>query len=197
MKKTPYQCYVDYLALRAHFTSSYSYQKYNGKIKAPTPAQFKTRRDYYYFEKLSRHHDPFNLILANFVDSTSLWIGDIVSVQGNQTYTAWAFRTQSLLYRLKDDLDIWVRTEISFNENFAVPPGEHPRLIKLYISNQITVETFIILVDLARCFSSWDKKMSKDDVVWQEVSKLYQNYRPFLTYDKSKAKSLIIKHFSI
>lgn len=193
LHKTPYQCYVEYLALRAHFTSSYSYQKYQGKIKAITPAAFKARRDYFYFERMAKHDDPFNLILSNFVDNTSLWIGDIVSSQGTAIYKSWVDRTQAMTYNLTQDLH---QLNHNFNENFVVLPGEHPFLIKLYLSKKINTESFVILVDMARCFSSWDKKMSKDDVVWQEVSKLYQNYRPFLAYDKRKAKSLIIKHFS-
>jgi len=192
VKKTPFECYADYLALRAHFTTSYSYQKYAGKLKTVSATSFKARRDMYQFQKLAKQNDPFAYMLANFVDNHAAWIGDIVSPEGEIVYRKWCKRIQSLTYTFEENL---LNLDRDFNQNFVVKKGEHPFLIKQYVVGAISHETFVILVDLARCYATWDKLMDADDVIWQEVSKKYRKYRPFLTYDKSKFKGVLLHHF--
>ena len=71
---TPYECYVDYLALKRHFTTeSYDYFKYKGKVSAKKDA-FDKRKDKFFFEKLSRNRDPHGIILANLLKSNDIWV---------------------------------------------------------------------------------------------------------------------------
>ena len=51
---TPFECYLDYIAIKKHFTSEYNYDQYNGKTSA-TFVSFKERTDRMWFNKLSRH----------------------------------------------------------------------------------------------------------------------------------------------
>ena len=54
----PYDAYVKYLAMKSHFTDKkYDYIKYNGKVKA-WRTTFETRRDKYFFYKLSKQKNP-------------------------------------------------------------------------------------------------------------------------------------------
>jgi hypothetical protein len=83
----------------------------------------------------------------------------------------------------------------SFNANFMLEPGTHPHIIKLYLAEKISLETLVILVDIARCFSTWKKKLEKDDVIWEEVSRRISKYRPFLNYDKKTYRKIVLNHF--
>ena len=76
-----YEMYVYYLALKRHFTSSYDYHKYNGKINASITS-FETRKDKFFFYKLSKRSDAKDFILSNMVNNPKIWIGDMLSDNG-------------------------------------------------------------------------------------------------------------------
>jgi hypothetical protein len=73
---TPYEAYKTFLAVKSHFTTSYDYIKYNGKVSA-SQHSFEVRKDKYQYYKLSKHKDPLQYLVANFVDGDLKWIGDL------------------------------------------------------------------------------------------------------------------------
>jgi len=193
MKPTAYQIYCEYCALKAHFTNEkYDYFRYNKKANVSSPTVFNGRRDRAFFEKLSRHRDPLKLLIANFAENFSFFIGDFASAEGERIYQNWAKRIEALTYFFKEDL---LQLNPDFNLNFIVPKGGHPQLIKLYLANKIGLDTFIILIDLTHCFPTWTKKLSLDDILWTEVSKKYNKYKPFLAYDETKFKQVLLEFF--
>ena len=48
--KDAFEVYICYLAMKRHFTSSYDYFKYNGKVNARVDA-FENRKDKFFFFK--------------------------------------------------------------------------------------------------------------------------------------------------
>ena len=50
LNETGYNAYIEYLAIKKHFTSSYNYHKYNGKVNASFET-FVQRRDAFFFQK--------------------------------------------------------------------------------------------------------------------------------------------------
>lgn len=190
---SPYQCYCTYVALKNHFTSDYDFFRYNAQTRSLSPKTFVARRDRDQFEKLARHSDPFHLMLANLSHNSFFWVGDFMSREGKQLYENWNKRTQALSYYFSEDLAYLAP---DFNANFVVQKGEHPHLIKLYLANKIAVETLIILVDLAGCYTTWNKKMNADDVIWQEVSRKIVKYRPFMTKERDNFKKILLTHLT-
>lgn len=189
---TDYECYRQYVALKKHFSSeTYNYVKYVGSIKLSHDS-FIRRNDYRYFRTLALHKDPFNLLLANFSYNPNIWIGDITSEEGHRRYISWKKRQESLSYMFSEEIK---NLKSSFNANFMLEPGTHPHIIKLYLAEKISLETLVILVDIARCFSTWKKKLEKDDVIWEEVSRRISKYRPFLNYDKKTYRKIVLNHF--
>ena len=87
-----FDVYKIYLAIKLHFTSeSYDYFKHNGKTTARLNT-FTKRRDRYFFHKLSRSYssgDCVNYFVAGFIDSNSVWIGDVVGKSGQENYASW------------------------------------------------------------------------------------------------------------
>jgi len=185
-----YDCYREYVALKSHFkNNSYDYFRYGGKTNVK-PTTFEQRNDKAFFFKLAKHKQPREFILANLVYD-DFWIGDIVlNEQAQKNYKAWQKRKESLGYIFKTELG---KLNPDFNANFVVPPGEHPIIIRLYLEQQICLETLVILVDIARCSSYWRKQMN--DIVWQMLEKRIRKYKPFLTYEKAKFKKIVIEMF--
>lgn len=190
---TPFEVYKDYLALRNHFNNpGYDYFKYNGKVSGSVES-FEKRKDKVFFEKLAKHRDPHGLMVANFVFNNKCWIRDIAyGEMASKTYEDWTKRIQSMAYTVRNDLSHF---DEDFDSNFTVEDNSHPRCLQLYLGGDITRETFTVLVDLTECIKHWDKKLA-DDFMWQDTRIGYFKYLPFLNYDKTKVKQVLVDFFS-
>jgi hypothetical protein len=190
---TPFEVYRDYLALRNHFNSpTYDYFKYAGKGSANGDS-FQKRKDRFFFEKMAKHRDPHNFMLANFVHDPKCWIRDMAySDQAEKTYIEWLKKKDGLTYFIKNDLS---KLETPFDENFKIKDGQHSPIMVRLLADEINIETVCVLADLVGCNRYWDKEL-KDDVVWEEVGQRIKKYTPFITYDKQKIKKLVVDFFS-
>jgi hypothetical protein len=190
---TPYECYVDYLALKRHFTTnSYDYFKYNGKVRVKIDA-FEKRKDKFFFEKLSKHRDPHGVILANILKSKDIWIKELVSDKAQENYNLWIKKTQSITRHVESEL--WLLDD-NFDSNFKVVSGNHPPLLKLFLSDKLSLESLIILTTISGCIPHWCKNM-KDDFIWDDVNKKIIKTKPFIHYDVEKIKKICLDRFSI
>ena len=188
----PYDAYVKYLAMKSHFTDKkYDYIKYNGKVKA-WRTTFETRRDKYFFYKLSKQKNPEEFLLANFVDGNDFYIGDIREDKANDVYTEFKKRQQSLSYVFKNEL---TQLKEDFNENIIVPKNQHPYLLRLYLRKDICLETLILIDRCVKMFAYWDKELS-DDIMWPDVKLKADKYSPFLNVDINKYRDILISTFN-
>lgn len=188
-----FECYREYVALKQHFTQkNYDYIKYNGKVKSATEKSFNARRDKLFFMKLAKHQDPKNFLIANMIETSKTWIGELAyNEEAQKRYMDWTKRIQSLTYNFKLDIN---KLNENFDSNFLIEDYSHPLALKLYLQKEISLETLVILLDLVRCFKYWNNKMNGDPI-WDEISLRILKYRPFLDYDVNKLKQLVIDKF--
>lgn len=188
---TPLESYRTFLAVKSHFTSdSYDYIKYNGKVNA-SPSSFETRKDKYQFYKLSKHKNPLQYLVANFVDGDLKWVGDLFDDKSEKVYSDWLKRQQSLSYIFEQDLN---KLLTSFDDNVIVKNGQHPYLLKQYLRREISIETIIILNDILGFFGHWNKKI-EDGVLWPSIYKKLCKYKPFFHYDIFKCRKILKDKF--
>ena len=187
-----FECYKEYLALKNHFTKpGYDYFKYNGKLKA-NPDSFNTRKDKLFFQKLAKHPDVHNFLVANLSDNEKYWIRELAySEEAEKRYKQWLKRQQSLTYVFKQQLG---KLDSDFNQNFIVKDNEHPLLLKLFLGNDIDLETMCILLDVTGAKKHWDSKM-KYDMIYDSVKLKIEKYTPFIKYDKEKMKKIVLDYF--
>lgn len=188
-----YRAYTYYLALKHHFNKDgYDMFKYNCKVNA-TIRSFETRRDKFYFYKASKIENYKDFMLANILEDQNLWIKDMIDnkEKSESIYKDWVKRTQSLSYVFKTDLGL---LDDDLNSNLVSQKGQHPKLLRLYVSNQICIETLIILADLTKVFSHWDKVLV-DKIIYPDINKKCKNYYPFLKYDKTKMKKIVLDKY--
>jgi hypothetical protein len=188
-----FECYKEYLALKNHFTKpSYNYFKYNGKIKVDF-SSFDKRKDKLFFQKLAKHPDVHNFLIANLSDNSKLWIRELAySEHAEKTYRDWAKKQQSLTYVFKQNLN---KLNLDFNSNFLCKNNEHPILLKLYLGDEISLETLCILLELSGAKTHWDSKMQYD-LVWDDLKTKLEKYIPFIKYDKDKIKNIVLDFFA-
>lgn len=189
-----FEAYKEYIAIKSHFNQpSYSYFKYSGKNRLKV-SSFNNRKDKLWFQKLAKHPDVHNFLVANFAKNEKSWIKDLAySEEAEKIYKDWLKRNQSLSYLIKEELNQLIG---DFDSNFLIIDGDaHPYLLRLYLGNFVSLETLCILLELTGAFSYWNKKMEYDPV-YQEVKIKVEKYTPFIKYDKDKIKKILLEHFS-
>ena len=188
---TPFETYKEYLALKNHFTKpEYDYKKYNGKLKVNADS-FQKRKDKYFFEKIARHPDLHNFLLANLSKNPKYWIRELAGTDAENTYKEWVKRQQSLTYMFKQELS---KLDSDFNSNFICKNNKHPILLKLYLAKDISLETLCLLLEFSGAMKHWNEKMEYD-IVWDETRIKIEKYTPFIKADKKKLKEIVIDSF--
>ena len=187
-----FECYQEYLALKNHFSKpTYDYFKYNGKIKL-NAASFDRRKDKLFFQKLAKHPDVHNFLIANLSENEKSWIRELAySEEAEKTYKSWLKRQQSLSYVFKQELG---NLDIRFNENLICRDNEHPFLLKLYLGKQVSLDTLCLLLDISGAKKHWDSKMQYD-LIWDTIRIKVEKYSPFITCDKDKMKNIVLDYF--
>ena len=178
----PFETYKTYLAMKQHFTKeSYDYVKYCGRSRASLKS-FHKRKDRYFFEKLSRAHpdkDIENFFVANFTgcdDPQTLYIVDIIK-NGDKRYNEWKKRRQSLSYIFKEEISS-IFAPNDFVDHFKIEGRKHPKIVKEFLKEKISLETLIILDRIIEFSPNFDKKLR--DPVWKLISQRMKKYSSFL-----------------
>ena len=192
-KVKPFDVYKSYLGLKNHFTKDkYDYHRYGGKSRASLESFYK-RKDRYFFEKLSRQKDDSEVIeffVSNFVtcdDPQSLWIGEIVR-NGEQNYTEWKRRLQSLTYTFKSEIEN-VFTNRDFDGMFKIEGKRHPPIVKEHLAKTLSLESMVILNKIIGFKKDFDSIL--DDPVWKFLSMRIDKYDSFIHIDVFKFKSIL------
>lgn len=192
MKVTPYQVYIEYLALKSHFSNvKYDYFKYNKKVRA-SATSFNARSDKYWFEKTSRKYpdkEIVNFLVSNFVASdnvSNVWIGEIIN-SGERTYVEWMKRQQSLTYLFKEQSEELL-SETKLEDAFNCSKG-HPPVLKKFLGGKIGIETLVIYDIIFQFGNVFDTKLM--DPVWETVSLKIRKYKPFLNINVFQYKKLL------
>ena len=196
-----YEAYTLYLAIKLHFTSSnYDFYKHNAKVNA-TFNTFLKRNDRFFFHKLTTKYNKEEMLeyfICNFFHNSKTWIGNLVRADGETNYTKWKKFNQAFTYNFRNDC-LLVRNiidgdSISFDDVFRVSNGQHPRLLRLLLSEQIGVQTFIILDKILSFCKNWDKEIT-ETIIWPEKSFKITKLKPFVNFNITKCKFIMKEIF--
>ena len=193
--------YKTYLAIRNHFNSDYDYFKYNGKLKVSNDS-FLKRRDKFFFAKLERNYRGNELVyffVANFLDNDSSWSGSLVGSESEKKYIEWRKRIESLKYtfkieceKIQNEMEL---KELSFDEFFKAGDTNHPYLLRLYLGNHVSLETFSIIDGILNFTKQWNNYL-KDDIMYCTVRDKSNKYKSFLQVDLQAYKKIMKSVFT-
>lgn len=187
-----YEAFAMYHALKLHFTGTYDYVKYNGKVNI-NKDQFALRKDKFTYYKLSRkykHDELFGFYVANLLKNPKVWVGELLTEDAHSEYTLWLKVQQSLSYIFEQDLNHLFDLVDKPDDLLKVVDGQYPLLYNNYLQDTIYLETVIILDDVLNFLPMWEKKID-DDIVFPDFLFKCKKYKPFLHYDKVKFKNLL------
>ena len=189
---TPFETYQHYLSLKNHFTNpKYDFFKYGAKTRASLTS-FNRRKDKYFFERTSRKFSDKEIVdflVSNFVASDTpgnLWIGSLIN-GGEQVYTEWMRRQQSLTYLFKEQSnEFFLETKLEDALNCS---KGHPPVLKRFLSGKLSLETLTIYEKIFHFSTDFDKNLL--DPVWETVSLKIKKYSPFLNTDVFQFKRIL------
>lgn len=190
----PYDSFRFYQSIKLHFESdSYDAIKYNYKTSVK-PQSFWKRRDKYFFAKVGKKFDDASELVRYYVSyfiQDKNWIGDMLD--DDDTYRLYQKRIQSLGYIFEQDLN--KLAEIGNFDQVLDSSDGHPQVIISYMSDDINIETVVILNQLTGFMNKADKEIT-ETIVWPEVSRKIRKYSPFVSYDLEKAKNIVLRVFT-
>ena len=186
----PFEVYRYYLALRLHFTTDkYDVIEQRGRVRA-TKNSFLKRKDMFAIRKVAETYtdkDIVDFLVANFV-SGDRW-GGVFDVESKERYQGWKKRIEAISYTFKKEIDKAVlfaeKNNMTFDDLYKCNNGQHPPIVKMYLRNDISIETLVILNKLNNFTDQLDLDL-KDDLVWPDTSRIIKKYSPFLEIKKEK-----------
>lgn len=197
------QAYKIYVAIKNHFNSeSYDYFKYSGQVKA-TLDSFEARRDKSFFIRAAKNfkkQEYICLLISNFIYSSDMWIGDILSESGNSRYESWKKTIESITYTFKQDLcyveDYILTHNLNFSNLFDLAKP-YPEIVRMCIEKKISLETFCILNKILNFVECIDKKI-EERILWEKYRLLTLKYSEFLAKSNlSKYEKIFIEKFNL
>jgi len=194
----PFEVYQCYLAIKRHFESdSYNAKTYNYKTSA-RQSTFLKRKDKYHFAKLGRKFNNkselIGFLISQFVEGKGGWVGNMLG--NDEVYTQWSRKTQALTYTFREDINKLAEQVDSFDELFEIRDGDtYPFVITAYMSNQISIETVVVLDQLVLFMHKANKEVN-DTILWPDIERKIRKYSTFLSFDRSKAQRIIFDVFT-
>ena len=187
--KTGLKVYKDYCAIKAHYSNpGYDYFVNKGITKA-SEASFEKRNDKAFFYTLAKKKDYLKYIIAN-IAYNNYWIGDIVmSDEADDNYNKFRKYNQSLKYTLKTDIK---KLSPRFKDNFIVRDGQHPKILRMFVNNEISLETISILNAITTSNKYWDNHLGNDPL-WQTYRLNIIKHEKFLAYRKDEVVDIILE----
>ena len=185
---TEFEAYIQFLALKLHFTSEhYDYFKYNGKHNA-TMASFEKRTDKRFFKRLAKRN--INIVeyyVANLIDGKE-WVSQF----DDRVWKEWLARNQSIEYNFINDAEKLLTNAEYFDIIFNSDKGNHPKLVKAYLGKKISLETLVIFEKLLDFRKTFNKEIT-DQIIWPKVNMLIEKYEPFVEANISRCRKLLIE----
>lgn len=175
MTKDGYEVYIMYLALQRHFSTTYDYFQYNGKVKASADS-YSNRSDIFSFEKVTKiikKEDREDFFVAHFLDNPKEWIRNMSKQKMEQHKATY----KNFPIKFKEDLEF-----INLNGPFKMLEATEdkiPDIHKYCINNTLSLETICILDEIFPYLEKHEHKVQVPFVWPDHINRVY-NYKPFV-----------------
>lgn len=191
----PFESYKLYNALKLHFETDYDAVKYNFKSNVSSQSFFK-RKDKYFFAKLAKTYegDLKEFYVANFKNDVK-YVGDMLNEGGERYYREHKKVMESLTYRFQTDINKLNDMNVPFDSLLEAEDNSHPLIVKLWLQEEIILETIIILDSILGFVERENTKIA-DTIIWPDIYRKIMKYKPFVKFDRDKCLNLLKTTFT-
>ena len=195
MSSDPFQSYQLYNALKLHFETGYDAVKYNFKSNV-TPNSFFKRKDKYFFAKLAKKYNGElkDFYVSQFIN-TETYIGDMMDNDAEEHYARYKRIKESIHRVFSVDINRLAEENVQFDMLFKAVDGQHPLIVKLWMQEEISLETVVILNSIFG-FISRESKHISDTIIWPDMKRLIEKYEPFVNFNVDKCKTMLTNKFT-
>jgi len=192
-----FKAYKYYMAVKLHFTKdNFDVFKNRGNIKGTREA-FNARNDRYVFEKLARKYpvdkDMIQYYVANFAYGSDTAVYS--QSEAEQNLQEWNRRKQSITKIFSDDCNKILldacKNKIKSDGILNLTNKGYCSILKLFLGNQISLETIRIIDDMLPVVHSW-KQNDSMLLLWENDIRRIEKSKGFVKYDSEK----VIKVFN-
>ena len=179
-----YGVYYEYSALKQHFTGTYNYIKYKGKLKSINPDTWEKRKDKNYYrsigQKLQNRNECIQFFTINFSRNNIKWIGDYNDDDFDLMYNVRG-RLKNFEVYFKDNIRELHRKGVINNDRNLIKEK-----LCTILENDF-VETFVILIDIYKI-----KRLDKYNEMYYNVFwRWIEHYKSFFNVDEEKYRDII------
>ena len=192
----PFESYKLYNALKLHFeTDGYDAIKYHFKTSIK-PTSFFKRKDKFFFAKLAKTYENElkEFYIANFKNDVK-YVGDMLNEGGERYYRDHKKIMESLTYQFQTDINKLNDMDVSFDSLLEAEDNNHPLIIKLWMQEEIVLETVVILDSILGFVERENKKIT-DTIIWPDIYRKIMKYKPFVKFDRDKCLNLLKETFT-
>ena len=192
----PFESYKLYNALKLHFeTDGYDAIKYHFKTSIK-PTSFFKRKDKFFFAKLAKTYEDElkEFYIANFKNDVK-YVGDMLNEGGERYYRDHKKIMESLTYQFQTDINKLYDMDVPFDSLLEAEENNHPLIIKLWMQEEILLETVVILYSLLGFVERENKKIT-DTIIWPDIYRKIMKYKPFVKFDRDKCLNLLKDTFT-
>lgn len=190
----PFDSYKLYNALKLHFETNYDAVKYNFKSNV-TPQSFFKRKDKYFFAKLAKKYNGElkDFYISQFIN-TEKYIGDMMDKDAEENYAKYKRIKESIHRVFSVDINILNDQEKQFDLLFKSENGQVPLVVKLWMQEEISLETVVILNSIFGFINRESNNIS-DTILWPDMKRIIEKYTPFVYYNRDKCMKLLTNAF--
>ena len=193
----PFESYKLYNALKLHFEGSYDAVKYNYKTNV-TPKSFLNRKDKYFFAKLAKKYNGSlkEFYVSQFINEQK-YVGDMMDSEAESYYATYKKIKESIHRMFSIDINkiIDINIGVKFDNLFESVDGQQPMIVQMWMQEDITLETVVILNSLLGFIQREDSKIS-DTIIWPDNKRKIEKYTPFVNFDINKCKTMLMEKFA-
>ena len=192
----PFESYKLYNALKLHFeTDGYDAIKYHFKTSIK-PTSFFKRKDKFFFAKLAKTYEDElkEFYIANFKNDVK-YVGDMLNEGGERYYRDHKKIMESLTYQFQTDINKLYDMDVPFDSLLEAEENNHPLIIKLWMQEEILLETVVILDSLTGFMDRENKKIT-ETIIWPDIYRKIMKYKPFVKFDRDKCLNLLKDTFT-
>lgn len=180
--------------IKKHFNVvSYDYFKYHKQVRI-SQQKYSSLHNKYYYEKLSKTPDARNLVLSNVIINPHIQIEELWNKQGRKNYNNWSEHNDCFINFYVPDV---LATKLNYPVNtlFLKHENNHPLLFSLLSSGDVPLELAVAFDNWNNFSKIWNRKLLRNDPLWEQYYFMIKKYKPFFTHDQEKLNNLFVEHF--
>ena len=161
-----------------------------------TPNSFFKRKDKYFFAKLAKKYNGElkDFYVSQFIN-TETYIGDMMDNDAEEHYARYKRIKESIHRVFSVDINRLAEENVQFDMLFKAVDGQHPLIVKLWMQEEISLETVVILNSIFGFISRESKNIS-DTIIWPDMKRLIEKYEPFVNFNRNKCLTLLQNRFT-